>query len=292
MEELRSLIHLNLTGCIGYIRFKTLLDYFTSSSRIVSSSKSELMKAEGITSNIADTILRVSKEDVEEELKLIDKYGVSIIDINHKDYPRSLTNIYSPPILLYVKGRLLKEDELSVAVVGSRKATYYGLSTAERFSYELSSRGITIVSGMARGIDTASHKGVLKAGGRTIAVLGSGLACIYPPENKGLSEEIARNGAVISEFPMKMSPNRINFPRRNRIVSGLSLGVVVVEVAEKSGALITADLALEQGKDVFAVPGEVKSDTSIGANNLIKQGAKLVDNVDDILEELNIRSLM
>jgi len=292
MEELRSLIHLNLTGCIGYIRFKTLLDYFTSSSRIVSSSKSELMKAEGITSNIADTILRVSKEDVEEELKLIDKYGVSIIDINHKDYPRSLTNIYSPPILLYVKGRLLKEDELSVAVVGSRKATYYGLSTAERFSYELSSRGITIVSGMARGIDTASHKGVLKAGGRTIAVLGSGLACIYPPENKGLSEEIARNGAVISEFPMKMSPNRINFPRRNRIVSGLSLGVVVVEVAEKSGALITADLALEQGKDVFAVPGEVKSDTSIGANNLIKQGAKLADNVDDILEELNIRSLM
>jgi DNA processing protein len=193
--------------------------------------------------------------------------------------------------VLYVKGELKEEDGLSIGIVGSRRASFYGLASAERFAADLSNRGFTIVSGMARGIDTSSHKGALKQSHRTLAVMGSGFKHIYPPENKRLAEEIARNGAVISEFPIDALPKKENFPRRNRVISGLSLGVLVIEAARNSGALITADFALEQGREVFALPGKFDSHTSFGTHTLIKQGAKLVSCVDDIIEELNIPAI-
>ena len=209
------------------------------------------------------------------------------ITIKDAEYSENLKNIYDPPKALYVNGALNPEDKLAVALVGSRRASIYGLETCERLAYELASRGVTIVSGMARGIDSSAHRGALKAKGRTIAVMGSGHNHIYPAENKKLYEEIVKSGAVVTEFEDDAPPLPRNFPKRNRIISGLSLGVVIVEAAKNSGALITASLALEQGRDVFAVPGKISSTTSSGANELIKHGAKIVLSVDDILEELS-----
>jgi DNA processing protein len=225
---------------------------------------------------------------MDNELKLIKKENVKVITIKDADYPVNLKEIHDPPAVLYVKGELKKEDKLSVAIVGSRRSSNYGRDTAERLARELAQLGITVVSGMARGIDTSAHNGALNSKGRTIAVLGSGLANIYPPENKALVYKIAESGAVISEFPMTMPPLAGNFPRRNRIISGLSLGTVVVEAAQKSGALITARCAYEQNREVFSVPGEAGRDTASGTNQLIKDGAKLVETATDILEELAV----
>ena len=194
-------------------------------------------------------------------------------------------NIYDRPAFLYVRGNLNKDD-INIAVVGSRQASTYGKYTTEKISRELALKGLTIVSGMARGLDSAAHRGALTAHGRTVAVLGSGLDVIYPPENKKLFADIIQNGAVISEFPLGTPPRSTNFPARNRIISGMSYGVVIVEAGEKSGSLITARLALEQGREVFAVPGSIDTAGSRGTNKLIKQGAKLIENVDDILEEI------
>ena len=201
-------------------------------------------------------------------------------------YPKLLREIHDPPPILYVKGTLLPEDEAAVAIVGTRAATPYGLSVAERLAEELARCGITVVSGLAEGIDAAAHEGALKAGGRTIAVVGHGLSRIYPSHHEELAERIARSGCIISEFPMEEKPNPWNFPKRNRIISGLSLGVVVVEAPVKSGALITAREAMEQGREVFAVPGPISSQKSEGTHALLKDGAKLVSKVEDILEEL------
>jgi len=211
------------------------------------------------------------------------------ITIDDAEYPKNLRNIYNPPKQLYVNGTLQPEDEMAVALVGSRRASMYGLEMCEKLAFELALRGVTVVSGMARGIDSAAHRGALKAKGRTIAVLGSGHDNIYPPENKDLYKEISKSGAVVTEFENDVQPLPANFPQRNRIISGLSLGVVVVEAAKNSGALITAGLAAEQGREVFALPGKISSLTSTGTNELIKDGARLVQSVDDILEELNIR---
>jgi len=208
------------------------------------------------------------------------------INFSDSGYPDNLKNIYDPPKALHVLGEIESEDKFAVAIVGSRRASYYGLAQAERFGAELAGKGITVVSGMARGIDSAAHRGALKAGGRTIAVIGSGFNNIYPEENKGLAEEIAKNGAVISEFPVDTKPWPQNFPQRNRVISGLSLGVLVIEAAKNSGALITADFALEQGREVFALPGKIDSGNSFGTNELIKQGAKLITCADEILEGL------
>ena len=213
------------------------------------------------------------------------------ITVDDKEYPKNLKNMHRPPHDLYVNGALVAGDEIAVALVGSRRASLYGLEACEKMAYELASRGVTVVSGMARGIDTAAHRGALKARGRTIAVLGSGHGHIYPPENEKLYHQIAESGAVVSEFPDEVPPLPKNFPQRNRIISALSLGVVVVEAARNSGALITADFAAEQGREVFAVPGKISSQTSSGTNDLIKDGAKLVQSVDDILEELSIAEL-
>ncbi len=213
--------------------------------------------------------------------------AVRRIEKENGEYPDILRHIYNAPEALFVNGEILASDSNAIAIVGTRRATDYGLRQCEKLSFDLAARGITIVSGMALGIDTASHRGAIKAGGRTIAVLGSGHDNIYPPENAKLYREIVRNGAVISEYSPETPPLKLNFPRRNRIVSGMSKGVIVIEAPQKSGALITANFALEQGREVFAMPGNVSSAKSSGTNRLIKEGAKLVENVGDILEELS-----
>ena len=207
---------------------------------------------------------------------------------NDAEYPKNLKNIHTPPKQLYVNGTLLESDEMAVAIVGSRRASPYGVETAEKLGFELAARGITVVSGMALGIDSAANRGALKAKGRTIAVMGGGHNVIYPPQNKKLYEEIAKTGAVVSEYEDDKPPLPQQFPARNRIISGLSLGIVVVEAAKNSGALITANFAADQGRTVFAVPGKVSSTTSSGTNELIKDGACLIQSVDDILQELSI----
>lgn len=287
MTDLEYLILLNLLPDIGAARLKVLLKRFGSIKNIFTATQAELEEVEDIGPKIASSILKYEKErELERELKLINKHNVKVISCLDKEYPDNLKEIYNSPIILYVRGNILPEDKFAIAIVGSRNASHYGISAAERLGYELASRGLTITSGLARGIDAAGHKGALKAKGRTIAVLGNGLADIYPPEHLELADEIAKNGAVVSEFPMETAPLKENFPRRNRIISGLSLGVVVVEAAKNSGALITADFALEQGRELYAVPGQARAVTSYGTNMLIRQGAKLVETADDIIEEL------
>ena len=288
MTQLEALVSLNLIGDVGSMRLKKLLEYFDAPENILKAAPEKLTAVFGIGEKIASGIHSLKKEDLEKELALVKKHGLKILIQEDKEYPENLKNIYDPPIVLYVKGKIEPEDRLAIGIVGSRRASFYGLSCAEKFASDLVGNGFTIVSGMARGIDSYAHRGALKAGGRTIAVMGSGFKHIYPPENKELLEEIAQNGAVITEFSLDTLPKKENFPRRNRIISGLSLGVLVVEAARNSGALITADCALEQGRDVFALPGKVDSNTSFGTNGLIKQGAKLVSCVEDILEEFGM----
>src|SRR3989338_7782849 len=292
MTEQEAVIALNMISGIGSQRLKKLWEAFGAAPKVFLASEDKLKKIEGIGDKIAQEITAFRFENLKKELDLVKKLKVRIITLEDKEYPQNLKNIYDPPICLYLKGKLKEEDVLSLAIVGSRRASFYGASCAEKFAYELAGLGVTIISCLARGIDTQAHKGALKATGRTIAVLGSGLSCIYPPENKGLSEEIAERGALLSEFPLNTKPLAQNFPRRNRVISGLSQAVLVVEAARNSGALITADFALEQGRDVFAIPGKVDSATSLGTNRLIKQGAKLVDNVEDIIEELKLELIL
>ena len=229
---------------------------------------------------------RPDDEKINNELAKIKDSGIRLITLNDDSYPQNLKAIYDPPPYLYVKGGFKNEDRLSVAIIGSRSATNYGRQITETISKELSSLGITIVSGMARGIDSFAHQSTLDAGGRTIAVLGCGIDIAYPPENKALMERIRNSGAIISEFPFGAPPEAVNFPQRNRIISGLSLGTVVIEAADDSGSLITANYAVEQGRELFAVPGNITSKMSKGSNSLIKKGAKLVNSADDIIEEL------
>ena len=288
MIRLEALIGLNMFCDIGSARLKKLLNYFGKPENILKAPCEKLMAVSGIGKEIARKVTSLKEKDIDEELDLAKKYNLKIITLDDTEYPGNLKHIPDPPIVLYVKGELKDEDRLSVAIVGSRRASFYGLSCAEKFAADLSERNFTIISGLARGIDTSAHRGALKQGGRTIAVIGSGFRHLYPAENKELAEEISRCGAVISEFPINAKPLSQNFPRRNRVISGLSLGVLVVEAARNSGALITADCALEQGRDVFALPGKIDSGNSFGTNGLIKQGAKLVSCADDIIEEFNI----
>jgi DNA processing protein len=275
----------SITG-VGNITFPALVDKFGSLPAIFAASVSKLNEIPGISKNIATAIVGFNNwGKVKAELELIDKNEIKIITYQDELYPAKLMNIYDRPPFLYVRGNLNKDD-INIAVVGSRLASTYGKYTTEKISRELALKGLTIVSGMARGIDSVAHRGALTAHGRTIAVLGSGLDVIYPPENKKLFTDIIQNGAVISEFPPGTPPRSANFPTRNRIISGMSYGVVIVEAGEKSGSLITARLALEQGREVFAVPGSIDSAGSRGTNKLIKQGAKLIENTDDILEEI------
>ncbi|MCX5706309.1 MAG: DNA-processing protein DprA [Candidatus Omnitrophica bacterium] len=285
MDRFEALVALNMAGGIGSIRLKNLLEYFKAPQDIFKAPLDKLTTFFGISENIALRINTFREEDLAKEFTLAKKYNLKISTFEDQDYPANLKNIPGLPLVLYIKGKLKEEDQFAIAIVGSRRASFYGLAQAEKFSQQLSRKGFTIISGMARGVDTYAHRGALKSQGRTIAVMGSGFNHIYPPENEKLAGTIAENGAVISEFPMNEEPLKENFPRRNRIISGLSLGVLVAEAAKNSGALITADFALEQGRDVFAIPGQVDSTNSFGTNELIKQGAKLVSSVDGILEE-------
>jgi DNA processing protein len=286
MTELEALVGLNLVMDIGSIRLKKLLEFFGTPQNILTASREKLIAVGGIGEIIASRIVSLDKKDIDREFDLSCKDNLKILSVTSPDYPSNLKFIHDPPIVLYVKGEILPRDNLAIAIVGSRRPSLYGLSCAEKFSTDLTSYGFSVISGMARGIDTAAHLGALKAKGRTIAVIGSGLRNIYPQENQELAGQIALNGAVISEFPIDAAPLKQNFPRRNRLISGLSLGVLVVEACRNSGALITADFALEQAREVFAIPGKVDCVSSYGPNSLIQQGAKLVSGIEDILEEL------
>ncbi|MGD8970548.1 MAG: DNA-processing protein DprA, partial [Desulfobacterales bacterium] len=271
---------------IGSHLFKRLIDRFGSPQGALQAAEQDLQVIEGMNR----TLVRRMKThriqpSVRQDMALAAQKSVRIVTMTDPDYPALLLQIPDPPPFLYVRGTLASEYK-AVAVVGSRIATRYGLSTAVRLGAELAACGVTVVSGMARGIDTAAHEGALQSGGRTIAVLGSGLAEVYPAENRKLFQSIVRNGAVLSEFPMLTKPEPHNFPIRNRIISGMSYGTVIVEASKKSGSLITARLAAEQNREVFAVPGSVQSFKSIGTHTLIKQGAKLVENAQDVLEEI------
>jgi DNA processing protein len=285
-DNLKYWIALKSIPGIGNVNFPALVDKFSSLPAIFAAPVSHLKETLGISKEIASAIKNFNNwGKVKVEIELLDKNKVDVITYQDELYPRNLLNIYDRPPYIYVQGNLNKDD-VNIAIVGSRLASTYGKYTTEKISRELALKGVTVVSGMARGIDSAAHRGAITAHGRTIAILGSGLDVIYPPENKKLFADIIQNGAVISEFPLGTPPRSTNFPMRNRIISGMSYGVVIVEAGEKSGSLITARLALEQGREVFAVPGSIDAAGSRGTNKLIKQGAKLIENTDDILEEI------
>jgi DNA processing protein len=286
--DLEHLLTLNRTEGIGVVLYRRLLRRFGTLESVVAAPEKALREVAGIGPVLARAIHEQARRGfAAREIETAARLGIRILPVWSEGYPASLKPLYDPPLVLYLKGALRAEDAVAVAIVGTRSPTYYGRSQAERFARLLAVRGITVVSGLARGIDTAAHEAALKAGGRTVSVIGSGLRNVYPPENAKLADQVAERGALLSEFCLDASPNPKNFPRRNRIVSGLSLGVLVVEAGPQSGALITADWALEQGREVFAVPGRVDGPSSAGCNSLLKQGAaKLVDTVEDILVEI------
>lgn len=287
MSELLNLVALNLTGELGHRSVQALLTHFGSTDAIFKATSSELEKVKGIGQKTSRNILSVWKDrDPEDEIRKAEKAGIKIIPYTSGEFPEALKKLYDAPLVLYVQGQIRKSDSLAIAIVGARRATFYGRTQSESLAFGLASAGFTIVSGLARGVDEYAHKGALKANCRTIAVIGSGLCNPYPLENRDLVEPIAASGAVLSEFPLDFPPLAQNFPRRNRLISGLSLGVIVVEAAQRSGAMITARWATEQGREVFAVPGRADSPMSRGCHKLIKDGAVLVQDVDDVINEL------
>jgi len=287
MDEKAWWLALHLVPGVGRITFKKLVGYFGQPRDVMQATAGQLMRVAGIGPKIAQAITGFqAARAVEWELRAAKTVGCQIVIQDDDGYPPLLKTIADPPPVLYVRGELSALMAPGVAVVGSRRPSTYGKVVAEQLAKGLAECGVTVVSGLARGIDSVAHVSALESGGRTIAILGCGLSYMYPPENRHLAERISQQGAVLSEFPMTTKPDRLNFPLRNRTISGLSLGTVVVEAGERSGALITAQWALEQGREVLAVPGNVTAPTSRGTNRLIKMGAKLVEGVDDILEEL------
>ena len=286
MDSREALVALNLVEHVGPVRLRQLLERFGDAPSILRASKSQLLQARGIGEEAADSIANWEKTiDLAAELKRIEEFGCRIVTQDDTEYPEMLKQIYDPPIVLYVKGTLLPQDKNSVALVGSRMTTHYGIEVARKLAYQLAYLGVTVISGGARGIDTAAHQGALSAKGRTIAVLGTGINLIAPAENVKLFEQIAANGALITQFPFNRPGDKQSFPIRNRIVAGMTLGTVVVEANMTSGALITANFATEYGRQVFAVPGRIDSPRSKGCHDLIKKGAKLCEGAEDILSE-------
>jgi len=279
------MLRMALVRGLGLRTANSLLCHFRSPEAVLDSRREEL-EAQGVPPEVADDLLSPRAADrAEEEWHKAQTLGVRILDILHPEYPSLLREVFDPPVILYIKGKSWDADLPQVVIVGTRRPTGYGLNCAERFAEDLAARGVAVTSGLARGVDSAAHRGALRAG-ITYAVFGSGLDFIYPRENKKLAENTEEKGALISEFPLGTPPSPQNFPIRNRIIAGMSLGVVVVEAAEYSGSLITARLALEGNREVFAVPGNITSANSFGPHVLIRQGAKLTTGWQDVVEEL------
>ncbi len=288
-DEKCGWLALQMTPGLGNVACKNLIDKFDSPEQIFQASLSELAEVEGVRNEAARNIVELKlPTDPSEELRRVEECGARIIPFLDPCYPVALREIHDPPVLLYLKGKNIPQKEIFIGMVGSRNPTPYGIKSAEKIGQGLGRRGLGVVSGMARGIDSAAHWGCLAGRGFTIAVLGTGIDITYPASNKKLADKIIREGSLISEFPLGTPPEPKNFPIRNRIISGLTKGVVVVEATKKSGSLITASLALEQGREVFAVPGSIHSFKSKGCHFLIKQGARLIENSDDILDELGL----
>jgi len=286
MDPREALVALNMIEHVGPIRARQLLDHFADADAILRASKHQLLHVKGIGEETANSIASWEKSvDLNAELKRIADFGCHIVSQADPEYPELLRQIYDPPLVLYVKGALSPKDKNSVAIVGSRMTTPYGIESARRLGYQLAYVGVTIVSGGARGIDTAAHQGALTAKGRTVVVLGTGINLVFPSENIELFERIAANGAIITQFPFNRPADKQTFPIRNRIVAGMTLGTLVVEANLTSGALITANFAVEYGRQVFAVPGRIDSPRSKGCHDLIKKGAKLCEGAEDILSE-------
>lgn len=288
MTSQQALMVLNAIPGLGASGIKKLMAVFGNANQILQKNYEELLE-QGLASSLVTNIVHFPKDKfLEGEYNHLRQKGAQVITIVDEDYPSCLKEIPSAPIVLYIRGKRQMLSSLGIAMVGSRQASFYGMKMAESFARAFAQAGITVISGLARGIDTASHQGCLKAQGATMAVLGCGLNHIYPKENALLLEDIAAKGLLVSEFPMDTAPLMYNFPRRNRIISGLSLATVIIEASPKSGALITADCALEQGRDVFAVPGNIDSVLSEGTNRLIKDGAKIALSAQEVLEELGL----
>ena len=288
-----SILCLSQIPGIGPQRIRNLFARFKNPEEIFRASFRDLVAVEGIDKTLAMNIKQYQKNDFAvQQIERAKRYGVEIVNFWDAGYPALLKNIHNPPVLLFVRGSIPAMSTRCIAIVGTRNPSPYGKLQAEKFSRELALNGVTVVSGLARGVDTIAHKIALSNGGQTLAVLGSGIDTIYPEENRPLAEQIATCGAVISEFPMTTKPDAMNFPRRNRIIAGLSSGTLVVEAGSKSGALITADFAVEQGREVFAVPGNINNPKSFGCNNLIQQGAKLVQCLEDIFDEVGMKKVL
>jgi DNA processing protein len=285
-KQWRYWLALRLVRGVGNVTYRELLEQFATPQAVLSTPSSALA-ASGIHPEVARAIAAFDQwRDVETELRKIARVGVRLVTRTDEEYPVNLTHLHDPPPFLYVRGAFVPADRIAIAIVGSRFASSYGRGVARDLAQGLAEKGVTIVSGLARGIDAEAHRAALAAGGRTIAVLGSGLDVVYPREHRALAEEIPLSGAVISEFPLGSKPDAVHFPYRNRVISGLALGTVVVEATDNSGSLITARCALDQNREVFAVPGNITTNRSRGPHRLIKDGAKLVEGIDDILNEI------
>lgn len=287
MDAREALIALNMIDGIGPVRVRSLLEHFGDPASVLKAGPAALERAQGIGPELARGISGWEQTvDLNGELARIKDFGCHVVIQTDENYPELLRQIYDPPVVLYVRGQLLSKDKNGVAIVGSRLTTHYGVETARKLAYQLAYLGVTVVSGGARGIDTAAHQGALNAKGRTVAVLGTGINLVFPSENKELFDRIAEGGgAVITQFPFNRKADKQSFPIRNRIVAGMTLGTVVVEANLTSGALITAGMAVENGRQVFAVPGRIDSPRSKGCHDLIKKGAKLCEGAEDILSE-------
>lgn len=287
-SELRYAIGFSHVTGIGRVKLSLLQSYFGDLEKAWHAS-ADALKAAGLDARATETLLSTRATlSLDAELENLERYNVNVVSIDHPDYPPRLREIYDYPPLLYVRGKLVAEDECAVGVVGTRRPSVYGKQVAEELTTDLARRGITIISGLAAGVDSIAHRAALQAGGRTIAVAGCGLDIVYPSSHVALARQIMAQGALVSEFPLGTKPKAEHFPQRNRIISGMSLGIVVVEAGERSGALLTANRALEQNREIFAVPGSIYSPNSRGTNRLIQEGAKLAANYADILEELNL----
>jgi len=288
MDNLRYWVGFNIVRGIGPVRLRALVDYFGDVAGAWRAPSGELRRAGLDRRSLENLLAARSALDLDRELERIAEVGAHVLTWESSDYPRLLREIADPPPVLYVKGTLTEDDAWAVAVVGTRRASVYGREVTRRLTSALARSGITIVSGLARGVDSEAHRAALKSGGRTVAVLGCGIDRVYPPEHRKLAQEIIAHGALVSDYPLGTPPEGRNFPPRNRIISGLSLGVLIIEAGMRSGARITADFAAEQGRDVFAVPGSILTHGSVGTNALIQEGAKAVLSPEDILEELNL----